>query len=356
LLAERYYSLAHDTIRKYDQHALILGDRYQSFYYPEVVRASAPYVDVVSSNLNAPWNDGTFARFYLETLHELSHKPVLVSEFYVASRQNRSGNQNDRGVYPVVDTQKDRAAAFRATLRSLAGIPYVLGADWFQYYDEPTHGRPDGENFDFGLVDINDRPYTEVTDAAASLDLSSLKEAGPASRLDASSGVPLAPANPLANFKPSLALKDWDREHGFVKPASPLPLADLYICWDRKALYLGLYSQDIIEDAFYRSKMVPKSDRAQWEVAFPGTSFKPIRARIGAGMEPLVNEPSVKVVNISGLNLEVRNIAAMELPARLFGRSRFKAGDTIDLVATLLTHAQAYRVEWRGQFKLADLH
>jgi hypothetical protein len=31
--------------------------------------------------------------------------------------------------------------------------PYVVGADWFQYYDEPTHGRADGENYNFGLVD-----------------------------------------------------------------------------------------------------------------------------------------------------------------------------------------------------------
>src|SRR3989442_201937 len=60
LMAERYYSLVREIIRSYDQRALILGDRYQSFYYPEVARASAPYVDAASGNLNASWNDGTF--------------------------------------------------------------------------------------------------------------------------------------------------------------------------------------------------------------------------------------------------------------------------------------------------------
>jgi hypothetical protein len=130
LLAERYYSLVHDIIRKYDQRALILGDRYQSFYYPEVARAGAPYVDVVSSNLNASWNDGTFARFYLETLHALSGKPVIIGEFYMAARDNRSGNKNDRGVYPVVATQTERAAGFRNTLHALLKLPYVIGADW----------------------------------------------------------------------------------------------------------------------------------------------------------------------------------------------------------------------------------
>ncbi len=63
LLSERYYSLVREIIRKYDQRALILGDRYQSFYYPEVARACGPNVDAVSGNLNASWNDGSFTRF-----------------------------------------------------------------------------------------------------------------------------------------------------------------------------------------------------------------------------------------------------------------------------------------------------
>ncbi|PYK57998.1 MAG: hypothetical protein DME21_16420, partial [Verrucomicrobia bacterium] len=224
-LAERYYSLVHDLIRKYDPRALILGDRYQSFFYPEVARACAPYVDAVSSNLNASWNDGTFARFYLETLHALAGKPVLIGEFYMAARDNRSGNKNNRGVYPVVVTQKERAAGFRNTLHSLLKIPYLVGADWFQYYDEPTHGRFDGENFNFGLVDIHDRPYEALTTTASALDLAGLKKKSPRARPDASQGVPPAPRNPLGEFKPTLALKQWDRERGFVKPVSEFPLA-----------------------------------------------------------------------------------------------------------------------------------
>src|SRR5258706_10022906 len=49
MLAERYYALAEQIIRKYDRRGLILGDRYPSFYYPEVVRACARHVDVVST-------------------------------------------------------------------------------------------------------------------------------------------------------------------------------------------------------------------------------------------------------------------------------------------------------------------
>jgi hypothetical protein len=116
MLAERYYSLVHGLIRKYDRRALILGDRFPSFYYPEVARACAPYVDAISFNLNAGWTDGSFARFYLETLHALTGKPIMVGEFYMCARENGSGNKNSRGTYPVVATQKERAAGFRKTL------------------------------------------------------------------------------------------------------------------------------------------------------------------------------------------------------------------------------------------------
>jgi hypothetical protein len=135
LMAERYYSLVREIIHAYDPRGLILGDRYQSFYYPEVARAAAPFVDVVSMNLNAAWNDGTFPRFYLDTLHALSDKPVIVSEFYMTAQQNRSGDKNDSSTFPVVATQKERAAGFRNTVQALARTPYVVGADWFQYYD-----------------------------------------------------------------------------------------------------------------------------------------------------------------------------------------------------------------------------
>ena len=132
-------------------------------------------MDAVSSNLNAAWNDGTFPRFYLDTLHALSGKPVFVSEFYMAAQQNRSGNKNDSSTFPTVATQKERAAGFRNTVQALARTPYVVGADWFQYYDEPTHGRFDGENYDFGLVDIHDQPYEPLTAAAQALDLAAIK-------------------------------------------------------------------------------------------------------------------------------------------------------------------------------------
>ena len=351
LMAGRYYALVRDVIRTYDSRGLVLGDRYQSFSYPEVARASASSVDAESSNLNAAWNDGTFPRFYLDTLHALSGKPVIVSEFYVAAQQNRSGDKNRSSDFPTVTTQKERAAGFRNTMQALVRTPYVVGADWFQYYDEPTHGRNDGEDYNFGLVDIHDRPYESLTSSARALDLVAIKSEPHPARPDASLGVPPAPRNPLGQFTVRLALKDWDRERGFVKPVSEFPVADLYVCWNKKAVYLGLYAQDIVEENYYRNKTVPEMDRAEWIISI-GETNQPIRARLGPGAPPVCDEPAVRLVNLSGVYMNTRNIAAVELPANLFGKERFKAGDTIEFGSIFFTHCRADRVEWKGKFKL----
>jgi hypothetical protein len=352
LMAERYYSLVHEIVRTYDTRGLILGDRCQSLYYPEVVRVCAEHVDAASANLNSAWSDGTFPRFFLNTFHELAAKPVFISEFYMCAKHNRTGNKNDHGIFPTVITQKERADGFRNTVQALLRLPYVVGADWFQYYDEPADGRYDGENFNFGLVDIWDRPYTQLTKAASNLDLASLKTRPYSARPDASLGVPPAPRDPLDRFSPTVALKHWDRERGFVKPTSDLPLADLYICWDANAIYLGLYAQDIPENDYYKNKSVPEVDRAEWLISLE-SSQKPIRIRLGPGAQKVWDEPAPRVVQFSAYNS--RDVAAVALPAKMFGRTRFKSGDSIYFSSTFFSHCRADHVDWNGRFTLRKL-
>jgi hypothetical protein len=289
-------------------------------------------------------------RSYLDTLHGLTGKPIFVSEIYMAAMQNRSGNRNSYGGFPVVRTQTERAAATRRTLASLVQLPYVVGADWFQYFDEPRHGRQDGENFNFGLVDIHNEPYEQLTTALAELDVNDLKTHLTAAPMDASAGVPRAPREPFVSVSNYQALLHWDRQRGFVKPVSDHPMADLYLCWDPRAIYLGLYAIDVIEEDYYRDKSVPKEDRAQWIVRID--KGEPVRARMGAGREAILNDPTVRFASLSGLNLNVRNIALLEFPASRFGKRRLRRGDRIELESTFLTHQQAYRVQWQGTFHL----
>jgi hypothetical protein len=353
LVADRYYQLMRDTIRKFDPDALYLGDRYQSFYYFEVVAAGRPYVDAISTNLNASWNDGTFARSYLDTLHALSGKPVMVTEFYMAAKDNRSGNKNTVGGFPIVATQRERAEALSNTLRSLARLPYVVGADWFQYYDEPPQGRKlDGEDYNFGLVDIHDQPYEEVTAAFNSLDLTAIKSAAGKPQPNATLGVPPAPADPFREFQSMRALVDWDRERGFVTPATPHPTGDLYICWSPAALYLAAFVMDIVEPDYYRDRDVPESNRAVWTIRVNGGDA--ITARIGSGKPAVVSDRLLRVESLGGTSHDVRGITAIELPAKNLGREKLQPGDKITLDTSYTTHGRAYRMEWKGEFALSE--
>jgi hypothetical protein len=353
LIADRYYQVMRDVIRKHDPTAMYLGDRYQSFYYPEIARASRDYVDVASTNLNASWNDGTFLRSYLDTLHALTGKPILVSEFYMAAKENRSGNKNSHGVFPQVETQRERAEGLLNTVQSLRRLPYVVGADWFQHHDEPPHGRPaDGEDYNFGLVDIEDRPYEEVVAEFASLKLNEPRTAAPALRSDATAGVPVAPADPFANLDSMRGLRDWDRERGFVPTATKDPTGDLYICWSPKALYLGVYVLDIVELDYYRNNEIPELDRPVWSVRIGDSEA--IAARVGAGKPPSVGDAAIRVESASGVYHDVRCINVMEVPAARLGKARFQAGDRIQLDSSFKTHARAHHIEWNGTLTLVE--
>lgn len=354
VVSDRYYSLMRSLIHKEAPQALYLGDRFQSFYYPEVVESAGKYVDVISSNLNAPWNDGTFGRFYLSTLHSLSRRPVIVSEIYFAATENRSGNRNTHGLYPVVPTQFSRAEGTLQTLNQLGALPFVVGVEWFQYMDEPRHGRFDGENFNFGLVDIEDRPYEELAwtfhSFADEFPRRSSLVSGSEPALDVRSGIPFATGNPLDDFVPGEALRRWNRVQGFVLPSTPHPMGDLYVCWNAESVFLGLFYLDMVEGTYYSGGAVPKMDRAQWTVQWGGQER--VRATLGAGIEPLCNQPSVHLLNLSGGVLTVRNFAAMQIPASLMGRASWKAGDELDLESLLQTHCKAHQIGWKGRFRL----
>lgn len=51
-------------------------------------------------------------------------------------------------------------------IKSCLENPYIVGAHWFQYVDEPTLGRFDGENYNAGFLDVCDNPYPEMIEAS----------------------------------------------------------------------------------------------------------------------------------------------------------------------------------------------
>ena len=62
--------------------------------------------------------------------------------------------------------QEERAEAYGKWVLTAAAKPFVVGWHWWQWVDEPRGGRwPDGENSNYGVVDINDEPYAALGDA-----------------------------------------------------------------------------------------------------------------------------------------------------------------------------------------------
>ena len=126
-MAEHYYRLVHRAIREADPEALIFGDRLQIYYDPDAIRPMTPYLDVVATNYDVDGQDGSIARYYFDGLRQLTNnKPVLISEWFFAAHENRSGNLN-KGHLMTVQTQAERARGAAAAAQWFAKIHTLLG-------------------------------------------------------------------------------------------------------------------------------------------------------------------------------------------------------------------------------------
>jgi hypothetical protein len=244
IVAGHYYRLVRRALRAADPDALVFGDRLPIYYDPAAVRAMAPYVDAIATNYNVDSPDGWIARYYFDGLRRLSgNKPVVVSEWFFAAQENRSGNVNN-GHLMTVRSQLERARGAAAAAERFAREPNVVGTHWFQYYDHPTGGRADGEDYDFGLVDIADRPYDELVGA-----LAAVNRRLAAVHRDARSGTMAFVEIPHARIDAAdRSLADWPKERAFVAgmaaPAGEVVFGDVYVAWDADALSLATIAMD----------------------------------------------------------------------------------------------------------------
>jgi hypothetical protein len=248
IVAERYYTLAERAIRAADPEALYFGDRLPIYYDPAAVRAMAPHVDAIAANYNVDSSDGWIADYFFDGLRKLAGgKPVLISEWFFAARENRTGNRNN-GHLMTVATQSERAVGAATATLNFAAIPEVIGAHWFQYYDHPKGGRADGEDYDFGLVDIDDRPYQRLT-----TDLASANQRAPA--IHASATVAAPPRTfALPHAAVSIedhSLADWPKPSSLLPRLTPSPGAvefgEAYLSWSKRGLALATIGQDYFD-------------------------------------------------------------------------------------------------------------
>jgi hypothetical protein len=278
IVAERYYAVTEQAVRAADPEALFLGDRLPIYYDPVALAAEARHVDAISTNYNVDSPEGWIAPYYFDGIRRLTGgKPVLVSEWFYAARENRTGNRNN-GHLMTVETQAERARGAAAAARRFAAIPELVGLHWFQYYDYPVGGRADREDYNFGLVDIRDRPYEELVAAlgAANRDLPRVHAAArpmprPAARDFA---IPEAAIDP-----DHLSLVDWPKPLSLLPPleAEPgeIPFGEAYLAWSPEGLALATIGQDYYD-----------LDLLAYDGAFPLSEAYRIELDVDAGAGP----------------------------------------------------------------------
>ena len=150
-LAERYYQICETELKRAIPNKLNLGTRFHTVN-PIAVRAAARHCDVVSFNK------------YATSIRDLKlpgdlDRPVIIGEFHFPA-WDRSFAAN-AGCGQLCEEQ--RADSYWYYLTGALENPLIVGTHWFQYLDQPLTGRPDGENFPIGFVDVTDTPYHELT-------------------------------------------------------------------------------------------------------------------------------------------------------------------------------------------------
>ncbi|MHC5214868.1 MAG: beta-galactosidase [Planctomycetota bacterium] len=162
LAAEKYYSKATEVVREMLPGKLILGTRYAQRAPKGVIEACGKYCDVISFNdyRTRPKADPhLLAEYYIWG----GKKPIMITEYSWRAEENTSGNPNSTGAGTVLKTQADRGAHYSAYVEDLVSYPMIVGAHWFEFTDQSPQGRTkDGEDSNYGVVDIKHRPYSEL--------------------------------------------------------------------------------------------------------------------------------------------------------------------------------------------------
>jgi len=152
--AETYFSTIRTELKKIAPSQLYLGCRF-AWVNDRAARAATKFCDVVS------YNRYEYSVENLKLPDEID-MPVIIGEFHFGAL--------DRGMFHTglrrTDNQQDRADKYASYVRGALRNPYIVGTHWFQYKDQATTGRGDGENYQIGFIDICDKPYPEIVQAA----------------------------------------------------------------------------------------------------------------------------------------------------------------------------------------------
>ncbi len=205
-LATRYFQVTTAAVRMYDPHHLILGVKAEGQeIQPQLLEAASPYIDVFSIDdyqlmpglaqvVDRIWPQYLPVTATFNNFEKYLKRPIMVAEYSFIATTPQTPDTVP-GVYAVYPDQQARAAAYTDYIAPLyEHSRWVVGDEWFEYVDEPEGGRFDGENNNFGVVDVENQPYQDLVDQMEimhSVAPDRIDQTGPAcdSWADTSSGV-----------------------------------------------------------------------------------------------------------------------------------------------------------------------
>lgn len=261
LYLETYFSMVNRVYRKHDPNHLLIGSRLTpgTANNETAVRYSSKYMDVNSINYYSyAIEDG-----FLKKVYDWSGgKPIIFSEWYFATTDHGLNGGKE------VKDQEERAKGYRNYVEQSAALPFIVGSQWFIYMDQSITGRFfegfNGEGANTGFVDVADRPYPEMVEAAKLThsrvyDIMFGKEKAYAyedSRFSGKAGggggktvvVPRA----LPGLKIDATTTNWPGRPAEPIESSRLVLGnpnpdlrgDFRLCWDEKNLYFLIQVKD----------------------------------------------------------------------------------------------------------------
>ncbi|MEM6313509.1 MAG: beta-agarase, partial [Planctomycetota bacterium] len=149
-LCEIYFRIVKEELKAVAPDKLYLGARF-AWRNDVAVRASAKYCDVVSYNAY----QGEVSNLKLP---EGIDRPLIIGEFTFSASDVRGFD----GPFVSANNQAHRGERYIEYIRSGLENPQIVGAHWFQYIDQSPAGRPDGENWNTGIISVTDKPHYDL--------------------------------------------------------------------------------------------------------------------------------------------------------------------------------------------------
>lgn len=164
-VAEKYYEMYHNAIKKYDPNHLILGSRLHSFgmYDKETLVACAKYCDLITINYYQEWTPN--AEYMNNIRTWTGDTPFFITEFYTkgadANYEGVTYNNLTGGGW-VVPSQIDRSYFYQNFCLALLEAKNCVGWTHFAYND--VFSSVTESNGNRGIVSAQYYPYPAFVD------------------------------------------------------------------------------------------------------------------------------------------------------------------------------------------------